>query len=67
MFEIQSLETWQVQKKMVSAFKKDPNRTGPCVQWSKRPTLASRACYNVLWTPPKFGNKVNVGNKSQAR
>ena len=37
-----------------------PNGTGPGVRRSKRPLLASRTRCNVLWKPPKFGNKVNV-------
>ena len=40
-----------------------PNGTGPGVRRSKRPLLASRTRCNVLWTPPKFGNKVKIGNK----
>ena len=39
-----------------------PNGTGPGVWWSKRPLLASRTRCNVLWKPPKFGNKVKIGN-----
>ena len=38
-----------------------PNGTGPGVRRSKRPLLASRTRCNVLWKPPKFGNKVNIG------
>ena len=41
------------------------NGTGPGVRRSKRPLLASRTRCNVLWTPPKFGNKVEVGNTVQ--
>ena len=37
---------------------KIPNGTGPGVRRSKRPLLASRTRCNVLWKPPKFGNKV---------
>ena len=37
-----------------------PNGTGPGVRRSKRPLLASRTRCNVLWKPPKFGNKVKV-------
>ena len=40
-----------------------PNGTGPGVRRSKRPLLASRTRCNVLWKPPKLGNKVNIGNK----
>ena len=40
-----------------------PNGTGPGVRRSKRPLLASRTRCNVLWKPPKFGNKVKIGNK----
>ena len=39
-----------------------PNGTGPSVRRSKRPLLASRTRCNVLWKPPKFGNKVNICN-----
>ena len=42
-----------------------PNGTGPGVQRSKRPLLASRTRCNVLWKPPKFGNKVKIGYKIQ--
>ena len=42
-----------------------PNRTGPGVRRSKRPLLASRTRCNVLWKPPKFGNKVKIGIKVQ--
>ena len=35
-----------------------PNGTGPGVRRSKCPLLASRTRCNVLWKPPKFGNKV---------
>ena len=35
-----------------------PNWTGPGVRRSKRPLLARRTRCNVLWKPPKFGNKV---------
>ena len=42
-----------------------PNGTGPGVRRSKRPLLASRTRCNVLWKPPKFGNKVKIGNKVQ--
>ena len=41
-----------------------PNGTGPGVRRSKRPLLASRTRCNVLCEPPKFGNKVKIGNKS---
>ena len=44
---------------------KVPNGTGPGVRRSKRPLLASRTRCNVLWKPPKFGNKVKNGNKVQ--
>ena len=40
-----------------------PNGTGPGVRRSKRPLLASRTRCNVLWKPPKFGNKVKIGIK----
>ena len=42
-----------------------PNGTGPGVQRSKRPLLASRTRCNVLWKPPKFCNNVKIGNKVQ--
>ena len=42
-----------------------PNGTRPGVQRSKRPLLANRTRYNVLWKPQKFGNKVKVGIKVQ--
>ena len=42
-----------------------PNGTGPVVRRSKRPLLASRTRCNVLWKPPKFGNKVKIGIKVQ--
>ena len=42
-----------------------PNGTGPGVQRSKRPLLASHTRCNVLWKPPKFGNKVKIGIKVQ--
>ena len=42
-----------------------PNGTGLVVQRSKRPLLASRTRCNVPWKPPKFGNKVIIGNKVQ--
>ena len=42
-----------------------PNGTGPGVRMSKRPLLASRTSCNVLWKPPKLGNKVKIGNKVQ--
>ena len=42
-----------------------PNGTGPGVRRSKRPLLAIRTRYNVLWKPPNFGNKVKIGNKFQ--
>ena len=38
-----------------------PNGTGPGVRRSKRPLLASRTRCNVLWKPPKFGNKFKIG------
>ena len=41
-----------------------PNGTGPGVQMSKRSLWASRTRCNVLWKPPKVGNKVKIGNKS---
>ena len=40
-----------------------PNGTEPGVRRSKRPLLASRTRCNVLWKPPKFGNKVKIGKK----
>ena len=42
-----------------------PNGTGPGVRRSERPLLANRTRCNVLWKPPKFGNKVKIGNKVQ--
>ena len=39
------------------------DRTG--VRRSKRPLLASRTRCNILWKPPKFGNKVKIGIKVQ--
>ena len=42
-----------------------PNGTGPGVRRSKRPLLASRTRCNVLWKPPKFGNKVKISIKVQ--
>ena len=39
-----------------------PNGKGSGVRRSKRPLLASRTRCNVPWKPPKFGNKVNIGN-----
>ena len=42
-----------------------PNGAGPGVRRSKRPLLASRTRCNVLWKPPKFGNKVKIGYKVQ--
>ena len=41
------------------------NGTGPGVRRSKRPLLASRTRCNVLLKPPKFGNKVKIGNQVQ--
>ena len=43
-----------------------PNGTGPGVWRSKRPLLASRTRCNVLWKPPKFGNKVKSVIKSSS-
>ena len=43
-----------------------PNGTGPGVRRSTRPLLASRTRCNVLWKPPKFGNKVKIGKKSSS-
>ena len=40
-----------------------PNGTRPGVRRSKRPLLARRTRCNVLWKPPKFGNKVKIGIK----
>ena len=44
-------------------------RTNARPKWdrtrSKRPLLASRTRCNVLWKPPKLGNKVKIGNKVQ--
>ena len=59
--------TWQVQERMVSTLEQMqvPNGTGPGVRRSKRPLLASRTRCNVLWKPPKFGNKVKIGIKVQ--
>ena len=67
MFETQSPITWQVQMKIVSTLEQMqvPNGTGPDIRWSKRPLLASRTRCNVLRKPPKFGNKVKIGNKVQ--
>ena len=42
-----------------------PNGTGPGFRRSRRPLLASFTRFNVLWKPPEFGNKVNIGNKVQ--
>ena len=42
-----------------------PNGAGPGVRRSERPLLASRTRCNVLWKPPKFGNKVKIGIKVQ--
>ena len=39
------------------------SETGPGVRSSKRPLLASRTRCNVLWKPPKIGNKVKIGTK----
>ena len=51
---------------MVSTLKQMqvPIGTGPGVRRSKlkRPLLASRTRCNVLWKPPKLGNKVKIGN-----
>ena len=54
-------------KRMVSKLEQMqvPNGTGPGVRRSKRPLLASRTRCNVLWKPPKFGNKVKIGIKVQ--
>ena len=41
-----------------------PNGTGPGLQRSKRPLLASRTRCDVLWKPPKFGYKVKIGIKA---
>ena len=56
-----------VQERMVSTLEQMqvPNGTGPGVRRSKRPLLASRTSCNVLWKPPKFGNKVKIDNKVQ--
>ena len=43
-----------------------PNGTGPGVRRSKRPLLASRTHCNVLWKPPKFGNKFKSVLKSSS-
>ena len=53
--------------KMVSTLEQMqvPNGIGPGVQRSKLPLLASRTRCNVLCEPPKFGNKVNIGDKVQ--
>ena len=60
-------QTRQAQERMVSTLEQMqvPNGTGPGVRRSKRPPLASRTRCNVLWKPPKFGNKVNIGIKVQ--
>ena len=42
------------------------NGTGPGVRKSKRPLLASHTRYNVLWKPPKFGNKIQSVIKSSS-
>ena len=44
---VSTLEQMQVQ-----------NGTGPGFRRSNRPLFASRTCFNVLWKPPNFGNKV---------
>ena len=53
---------------MVSALEQMqvPNGTGSGVRRSKRPLLASRTRCNVLWKPPKFGNKVKSVLKSSS-
>ena len=51
---VSTLEQMQVQ-----------NGTGPGDRRSKCPLLASRTRCNVLWKPPKFVNKVKIGNKVQ--
>ena len=54
-------QTWRVQEMQVQ------NGTDPGVRRSKRSLLASRTRCNVhvLWKPPKFGNKVKIGNNVQ--
>ena len=52
---VSTLEQMQVQ-----------NWTGPGVRRSKRPLFASRTRCNVLWKPPKFGNKVKSVIKSSS-
>ena len=42
-----------------------PNGTGLGVHRSKHPLLASRTRWNVLWKPPKFGNKVKIDYQVQ--
>ena len=44
-----------------------PNVTGPGVLRSKRYLLASRTRCNVLWKPPKFGNKVKIGYRNKVK
>ena len=58
MFKTQKVRR-QVQERMVSTLEQMqvPNGTGPGVRRSNRPLLASRTRCNVLWKPPKFGNK----------
>ena len=43
-----------------------PNGTGPGVRKSKRPLWASHTRCNVLWKPPKFGNKLKIGKKKKS-
>ena len=58
---------------MTSSGKNDLNiRTNASPKWdmtrcpeSKRPLLASRTRCDILWKPPKFGNKVKIGIKVQ--
>ena len=42
-----------------------PKWEGPGVRRREHPLLASRIRCNVLWQPPKFGNKVKIGNQVQ--
>ena len=68
MFETQKVRRYdKFSKRMVSTLEQMQvlNGTGPGVWRSKRPLLASRTRCNVLWKPPKFGNKVKIGIKVQ--
>ena len=57
MFETQKVRrTWQVQEIMVSTLEQMqvPNGTEPGVWMIKRPLLASRIRYNVIWKPTEI-------------